>query len=373
MSRSPRILLMAGGTGGHIFPALAVAQLLSEQGWQTHWLGSEKGMEQSIVPKYNIDMSLLGISGVRGKGLLTRLLSPLYIINAVWQAIKVIKKFRPDVVLGMGGFASGPGGLAAWLLRRPLCIHEQNAIPGVTNRILNKFARYSLQAFPGAFAKADAVTGNPVRQTICETPSPQQRFAEHHGPIRLLVVGGSRGAAIFNQMLPEAVSLLPQNVILNIWHQTGSNNRGLVGERYSEYLASSEWKPQEAMKIDDFIEDIDAAYSWADIVLCRSGALTVSELAAVGLGAIFVPFPHAVDDHQTANANYLVKADAAEIIQQSDLDAKKLAQIIEQIANRAQCLEMAINAKKQGKPDATEKVAAYCIKAAGFTNQRKAA
>ena len=372
MNSSPRILFMAGGTGGHIFPALAVAQLLTEQGWNTHWLGSENGMEVTLVPKYGIDLSLLSISGVRGKDFWTRLCSPLYLMKAVWQSIKVINRFSPDVVLGMGGFASGPGGLAAWLLRRPLCIHEQNAIPGITNRILSKLARFSLEAFPGAFKKADAVTGNPVRQSIYDLASPEIRFAEHQGPIRLLIIGGSRGAAIFNQLLPEAIAILSQSMKLNVWHQTGVNNRGLVVERYSEHQLIKSSNEQQLLRIDEFIDDMDAAYQWADLVLCRSGALTVSELAAVGLGALFVPFPHAVDDHQTANAKYLLTVNGAEIIQQSELNAEILAQKIACLSNREQCLEMAINAKKQAKPDATKDVATFCIRAAGLAKQRRA-
>ncbi len=370
MSSSPRILLMAGGTGGHIFPALAVAELLSEQGWKTHWLGSEKGMEVSLIPKYGIDLSLLGIAGIRGKGLLTRLLSPLKLLTAIWQAMKVIKQFRPDVILGMGGFASGPGGLAAWLMRKPLCIHEQNAIPGITNRVLSRFSHFSLQAFPGAFANADAVTGNPVRKSICDLADPQKRFGDHQGAIRLLIIGGSRGAAIFNQLLPETVQLLADKIELNVWHQTGTNNRGIVLERYSERgLINAQLPP----KVEEFIIDMDAAYQWADLVLCRSGALTVSELAAAGLGAIFVPFPHAVDDHQTANANYLVSAGAAKLIHQTELSAEKLAATITQLSDRELCLQMAIKAKQQGKPAATKAVADYCIRAAGLSKTRRAA
>jgi len=367
-NKAPRILFMAGGTGGHIFPALAVAELLKVQGWKLHWLGSENGMEEILIPKYNIDLSLLSIAGVRGKSILTRLLSPFTIVKAVWQAMSVINRFQPDVVLGMGGFASGPGGLAAWLLRRPLCIHEQNAIAGVTNKILSKFALYSLQAFPGTFDKADAVTGNPVRKSICELENPEQRFKEHQGPFRLLILGGSRGAAIFNQLVPDAIALLPASLEIAIRHQTGKGNRGIVIERYSERQLIND----KGLSVEEFIDDMDAAYQWADIMLCRSGALTVSELAVAGLGAIFVPFPHAVDDHQTANADYLVEAKAAEIIQQSVLTAGKLAQLISRIANRKQCLQMAINARNQGKPKATVDVAEYCIKAAKMNNQRQA-
>ncbi|MCP4091325.1 MAG: undecaprenyldiphospho-muramoylpentapeptide beta-N-acetylglucosaminyltransferase [Gammaproteobacteria bacterium] len=374
MSSSPRILLMAGGTGGHIFPALSVAQYLTEKGWKTHWLGSENGMEVSLIPQYGIDLSLLSIGGIRGKGLITRLLSPYKLFKAIWQSIQVINKFSPDVILGMGGFASGPGGLAAWLLRKPLCIHEQNAIPGVTNRVLSKLALFSLQAFPGAIAKADAVTGNPVRQSICDLDKPEKRFAEHQGSIRLLVIGGSRGAAIFNQLLPEALLLLSDKVTLNVRHQTGKNNRGVVLERYSERaLINDQYNEQFTVSIEEFITDMDAAYQWADLVLCRAGALTVSELAAVGLGAIFVPYPYAVDDHQTANANYLVSAGAADIIPQSELNADTLADTIVKFSNREKCQTIAIKAREQGKPEATREVADFCIRAAGISTGRQAA
>lgn len=370
MNKSPRILLMAGGTGGHIFPALAVAKSLSDKGWITHWLGSDNGMEVTLIPQYQIDLSLLNVRGIRGKGILTRLMSPLFILHAVWQAIKVIRRFKPDVVLGMGGFASGPGGMAAWLLRRPLCIHEQNAIPGVTNRILSKFARFSLQAFPGAFASADEVTGNPVRESIYALPEPTERFADRSGAIRLLVVGGSRGAAIFNELLPEAVDLMADSVEISVWHQTGKDNRESVMQRYKEHGQDIQ---AEDIRVEEFITDMDAAYQWADFILCRAGALTVSELAAAGLGAIFVPFPHAVDDHQTANAGYLVDAGAAEIIQQSELDANLLAERLVKMADRKHCLELACNAKKQARPDATKVVADFCIRAAEMNNRRKAA
>ena len=214
---------------------------------------------------------------------------------------------------------------------------------------------------------------NPIRKSICDLAKPERRFAEHHGAIRLLIIGGSRGAAIFNELLPKAIALLPENTELNIWHQTGANNRGIVIERYSDLQLFKSSNENDSLKIEEFITDMDAAYQWADIALCRSGALTVSELAAAGLGAILVPFPHAVDDHQTANANYLVSADAAEIIQQSELDAEKLAKTINQLANRERCLEMAVNAKTQAKVNATQEVADFCIKAAGLGTRRRAA
>jgi len=372
MKKTPLILLMAGGTGGHIFPALAVAESLHAQGWNSHWLGSENGMEVSLIPKYGIDLSLLPIVGVRGKSLVVRLFSPLLIIKAIWQAIQIIRRIKPDVILGMGGFASGPGGIAAWLLKIPLCIHEQNAISGVTNKILSKVATYKLQAFPGAIANADAVTGNPVRKDICDIEAPEKRFINHQGAIRLLIIGGSRGAAILNELVPESIKLLPESIELNVWHQVGANNHHEVTNRYS-IISNNHESKNIKITIDEFIDEMNEAYQWADVVICRSGALTVSEVAVVGLGAIFIPFPYAVDDHQTANAKYLSSAKAAEIIQQSELNPELLANKIIHLAERNRCLEMAKKARAEGKPNATSEVADYCIKAANLTHHQKAA
>ena len=367
--KTPHILLMAGGTGGHIFPALAVADWLSARGWQTTWLGSAGGMEESLVPQNNIPLETISIGGVRGKSLLTKLLSPLHLLSAVFQAMGIIKRIKPDVVLGMGGFASGPGGLASRLLGYPLCIHEQNAIAGMTNRYLAKMAQFKLAAFPNSLVNATAVVGNPVRNDIVEIVSPEVRFARKQGPLKILVVGGSRGAAILNETLPESIQLLLADTDVSVRHQAGSGRRGVVLERYSSALAETDIAMEEVIEVSDFITDMKSAYEWADLVVCRSGALTVSELASAGVASILIPFPHAVDDHQTVNGQYLVNGDSARMIQQSVLNAQSLAQEIKAIGGREGCLNMAINARKLAKNNATADVAGYCAKAAGYELQ----
>ena len=367
---TPKILLMAGGTGGHIFPALAVAKFLQMQGWDAHWLGSANGMEESLVPKHNISIDSIPVSGVRGKSLLTRLLAPFQLIRAIWCAIKIILRYRPDVVLGMGGFASGPGGLASWLLGYPLCIHEQNAVSGLTNRWLAKIATYKLEAFPGSLKQADEQVGNPVRADISAIEPPDRRLKQHLGDLRILIIGGSRGAAVLNEIVPKSAALIGQETPLEIWHQVGSGNKGIVTERYSEAGFNL---TDQSITVSDFIDDMPKAYAWADLVICRSGALTVSELAAVGLAAIFIPFPHAVDDHQTKNAAYLVDVKAAEIIPQAEFSEQSLTDKVLAIGHRNNCIEMAKRAREMSKPNATTKVAEYCAKASGLDTQRWAA
>ena len=364
-----KIMLMAGGTGGHIYPALAVGKYLEQQGWELHWLGSEGGMETRIVPREAIAVSTIKVSGVRGKSLLTRLLAPLKLLQAIWQAMQVIRRERPDVVLGMGGFASGPGGLAAWLLRVPMVIHEQNAVAGMTNRWLAKLANSTLTAFPETLPQAVAVTGNPVRAEISNLAEPQVRFAERQGSLQLMVVGGSRGAAILNQIVPEAIALLKDKLPLKLYHQTGAGHLGVVKSRYSEL----ELLAHENLEIElkEFIEDMQAAYEQADLVICRSGALTVSELANAGVGSVLVPFPHAVDDHQTKNATYLADAGAAYLLPQSELTSERLAELIEAIGTRERCLELASKAREMAKPNATRTVAEFCQRAT--ESNRKAA
>lgn len=363
---SPRILLMAGGTGGHIFPALAVAQWLQNRGWGASWLGSMGGMEEQVVPKYDIELNSISVAGVRGKSIITRLMAPFMLLRAVWEAATVIRKIKPDVVLGMGGFASGPGGLASWLLGYPLCIHEQNAIAGMTNKYLSKFARYRLEAFEGSLPDATAEVGNPVRAEIAAIEAPESRIKSHQGPLRILVVGGSRGAAVLNEVLPETIAHLHSQLPITIWHQAGKGNQGVVSERYSQAFANQETTMPEGIQISEFIDDMPAAYGWADLVVCRSGALTVSELASAGIGSILIPFPHAVDDHQTANANYLVKAGAATLLPQADLSVATLSEAILSASQSDTCLEMAISARHKARNDATETVANYCAKAAGI-------
>ena len=268
-----RLMVMAGGTGGHVFPGLAVAHHLMEQGWQVRWLGTADRMEADLVPKHGIDIDFIRISGLRGKGMKALLLSPLRIFNAWRQARRIMKAWQPDVVLGMGGYVSGPGGLAAWSCGIPVVLHEQNGIAGLTNKWLAKIATKVLQAFPGAFPAADVV-GNPVRTDVLALPLPAQRLADRHGPIRVLVIGGSQGARILNQTLPQVAALVGDEITL--WHQTG---KGSLPETEKAYQQVG----QTQHKVTEFIDDMAAAYAWADVVVCRSGALTVSEVAAAGL------------------------------------------------------------------------------------------
>ena len=354
-----KILIMAGGTGGHVYPALAVADYLRQQGFNPFWLGTEKGLENRVVPEHGYTLLKISVSGVRGKGILKICLAPLMLLFALWQALLIMIRLRPDAVLGMGGFASGPGGVAAWLMRIPLLIHEQNAIAGMTNKLLVPFAYKVMAAFPGAFkpmAKL-AVTGNPVRQAIADISPPQQRFAGRSGEsIHVLVLGGSLGALKLNELLPEAIAAV-QECQLVVRHQCGVAHHQLTENKYRELNIDAEVLP--------FIEDMAEQYAWADIVICRAGALTVAELAAAGIGSILVPYPFAVDDHQTANAAYLERGDAATIIQQSQLTIERIKQVLTALCQSYQrCLQMALNARALAKPDATRLVAGYCMEAA---------
>ena len=353
-----KLMIMAGGTGGHIYPGIAVASYLREQQWQVHWLGSAGGMETIIVPKQEIPLSVISIGGVRGKSVITKLLAPLKIMQAVWQAMKVLRKERPDVVLGMGGFASGPGGLAAWLLGIPVCIHEQNAIAGMTNKLLAKLATQVLQAFPNTLASATATTGNPVRDSIAKLATPDERFKQRQGALRLLIVGGSRGAKVLNETVPETIALLTDQLAVSVTHQSGAGNALQVSEQYRRLNLLT--NTSTSIEVREFIDDMEQAYCEADLIICRAGALTVSELAVAGLGAIFVPYPFAVDDHQTKNAQFLVSQQAAKVIDESELTATKLAETILQIGTREQCQKMANKAQQAAKPQATAEVAKAC-------------
>lgn len=353
--RARKVLIMAGGTGGHVFPALATADRLRRQGVEVEWLGSLSGIENEIVPAAGIPLYRISVTGLRGKGRLSLLLAPFRLARALGQALAVLRRARPDAVLGMGGFAAGPGGLAAWLLRTPLVVHEQNAIPGLTNRALSKLARRVLRAFPQAFAERRDVetTGNPVRGPILELAPPEQRFAGREGPLRLLVVGGSLGALAINTVLPQALARLPADQRPQVWHQTGKRHFEATRQAYAQAGVEASVVP--------FIERMDQAYGWADLVLCRAGALTVSEIEIAGLGAIFVPFPHAVDDHQTANARHLEQAGAARVVQQAELDAARLAELLAELNDRQKLLDMAHRARQQARPDASDRVAAVCL------------
>lgn len=350
-----RLLIMAGGTGGHVFPALATADVLREQGVHVEWLGTEKGIEARVVPAANITLNTIAVTGLRGKGIASFLSAPFNLIRAIWQAHQVIKRVKPDAVLGMGGFASGPGGLAAWLHRIPVVIHEQNALPGMTNRILSRIAKKVLQAFPGAFPKlkVEHTIGNPVRGPILGLSEPDIRFEDREGPIRLLVVGGSLGAQAINRLLPEVLSEMPVESRPVVWHQTGRTHFEATTEIYNQRNVEA--------KVVPFIDQMDEAFAWADLVLCRSGALTVSELAIAGVGSILVPFPYAVDDHQTANAQFLVAADAARLVQQSELSSDRLKTLLNELNQRDVLLAMAKKARSQGQPLAGEKLAVACL------------
>jgi UDP-N-acetylglucosamine--N-acetylmuramyl-(pentapeptide) pyrophosphoryl-undecaprenol N-acetylglucosamine transferase len=352
---------MAGGTGGHVFPALAAARVLRERGFEPVWLGTERGLEARLVPPAQITMEWISFSGVRGKGLVTWLLAPFRLVRAVRQAMQVIRRRHPDVVLGAGGFVSGPGGIAAWLLRKPLVIHEQNAIAGMTNRILARFATRVLEAFPKSFpasAHAQAV-GNPVRREIVRLATPAERFAEHQGPLRLFIFGGSQGAARLNAVVPAALALLPQALRPLVIHQAGERHYQHTTDVYKQHGVTAQ--------VRAFIDDMAYTYSWADLVICRSGALTVSELAAAGVGAVFVPFAAAVDDHQTRNAQFLVNADAGVVIVESELTPQRMAQELEMLfkGGRERLLSMAQNARAQATLDADVRLADACVAVAG--------
>ncbi|KJY71718.1 undecaprenyldiphospho-muramoylpentapeptide beta-N-acetylglucosaminyltransferase [Vibrio nigripulchritudo] len=344
MKQHKRLLVMAGGTGGHVFPGLAVAKCLQEQGWEIRWLGTADRMEADLVPKHGIEIDFIKVKGLRGQGILKLIKAPFQILNAIFQAKKHIKAWQPDVVLGMGGYVSGPGGVAAWMSGIPLVLHEQNAVAGLTNQWLSKIATKVFQAFPGAF-KGVPVVGNPVRQDVIAINSPDSRLDARVGDIRILVMGGSQGARILNTTLPESAKLLGDG--FTIRHQAGKGNQESVKADYEKAGIQAE--------VTEFIDDVSAAYEWADLVVCRSGALTVSEISAAGVGAIFIPFMHK-DRQQALNADHLVEAGAAQMIEQPDLTAEKLTGAIKQLDRNA-LSEMAIKAREAAKPNADQEVA----------------
>ena len=348
MSRT--IMIMAGGTGGHVFPGLAVADHLRERGWNVIWLGSPAGMEAKLVPSRGYAMAPVQFSGLRGKGLVTVLLLPLRLLRAFWQALRALRAHRPDVVLGMGGYVAFPGGMMASLLNRPLVIHEQNSIAGLTNRVLARLADRVLAGFPGALPDAEAV-GNPVRADIATLPDPVQRFSGRTGPLQVLVIGGSLGAAALNDIVPQALALLPSTIRPHVRHQSGAQHAAALRDNYQHAGVNADTVA--------FIDDMAGAYSSADLVICRAGALTVAELAAAGVASILVPFPHAVDDHQTGNARYLTDAGAAVLLQQKDMTARGLAALINSL-NRDSLLSMACKARAMARADATARVAQIC-------------
>jgi UDP-N-acetylglucosamine--N-acetylmuramyl-(pentapeptide) pyrophosphoryl-undecaprenol N-acetylglucosamine transferase len=353
---SAPVLIMAGGTGGHVFPALALARLLRARSLDVVWLGTERGLEARLIPAEGIPLERLSVTGLRGKGWLVWLAAPFRLTLALAQALRIMRRHRPLVVVGLGGFVSGPGGVAAWLTRRPLVIHEQNAVAGFTNRCLAHLARVVLEAFPDSFGSEvhARVIGNPVRADISAVPPPPERFAGRAGPVRLLVFGGSQGAARLNTVVPFALARLAGRLTFAVRHQ--------AGERWLEEARASYARAGVHADVEPFIADMAQAYAWADLVVCRSGALTVSELAAAGVGAVLVPFPGAVDDHQAHNAQFLVRAGAAVVIADRELTAERLAAELERLASsREKLLTMAARARALATPRAAEELADSCL------------
>lgn len=348
-------MIMAGGTGGHVFPGLAVADYMKSLDWNIVWLGTHKGMEAGLVPQYGYATELIEFSGLRGKKAVDWLLLPWRLLLAFWQSARIIIRNQPDVVLGMGGYPAFPGGIMASLLNKPLVIHEQNAIPGLTNKILAKIADRTLLGFPGAIKGVSGqvqVTGNPVRDRISRLPAPEERFAGRTGRLKVLVIGGSLGAHILNTLVPKALKLIPENERPWVTHQAGKKHLVELQKNYVESGVEG--------NLLAFIEDMAASYAECDLVICRAGALTVSELAAAGVASLLIPYPFAVDDHQTANAHYLSEHHAAWLIPQDRLSAEMLADLIQEVT-REKLLEMAIKARNLAKPDATRMVAEACL------------
>ena len=347
MSRT--LLIMAGGTGGHIFPALAVAQHLRDASWRVVWLGNPEGMEARLVPQHGFEMVWVKFSALRGKGLLRKLLLPINLLRGFWQALGAIRQVRPNVVLGMGGYITFPGGMMAALTGVPLVLHEQNSVAGLANKVLAGVADRIATGFPNVFAKG-AWLGNPVRPEIAAIAPPAGRFAGRSGALRVLVIGGSLGAQALNEVIPQGMALLGAAELPQIVHQAGEKHLEALKANYAAAGVQAHCVP--------FIEDMAGAYEWADLVICRSGALTVAELAAAGVASILVPFPHAVDDHQTGNARFLVNVGGAFLLPQDELTPDAVARI--RNYSRGQLLEMAEKARILAKPDATAEVAALC-------------
>ncbi len=386
MSRT--ILIMAGGTGGHIYPGLAVADALRAQGWNVVWLGAPNSMEAELVPKHGYPVAWVNFSGVRGKGLMRLLTLPFTLLRALGQSADAIFRHRPDVILGMGGYITMPGGLMAAILRRPLVIHEQNSIAGMSNKVLAKLSTRVLSGFP-AVLKGTQWCGNPVRADIAAVAEPQTRFANRSGKLNVLVVGGSLGAQALNEALPKALALMSETERPNVLHQTGKKHFETVQKLYEQAgmqaggmtrcaqatgagMPPPHLLPQTAgcasnvseVDIRAFLDDMANQYASADVVICRAGALTIAELAVAGVASVLVPFPHAVDDHQTYNALFLSEQGAAVLLPQTELNAEKLAQLLREMT-REKLLAMAQAARNLAKPDATQQVAQVCVALAG--------
>lgn len=379
MTVNKKVLIMAGGTGGHIFPALSIAHHLQTLGVTVEWLGTKKGMEAELIPQTGIPIHYISISGLRGKSALTKVFSPFAILIAVFQALGKILKSKPSCVLGMGGFVTGPGGVAAWLLRKPLLLHEQNAIAGFSNQLLYPMASVVMEGFAGAFKRKQEITkssllkslcngdkaihvGNPLRQEILDCPPPQQRFAEsvNQPGIKVLVLGGSRGALAINRLIPELLKEFSATEQIQLWHQCGKQNIDSCKAYYKEQGIEE----SSNRRIVPFIDDMAEAYCWADVVICRAGASTVSEIAAIGIPTVFIPFPFAVDDHQTENAIIMQKLGAAWVLQQKEISSVALGSVLMQfIEDKKLILKVALLANQAAKTDATEQAANYCMEA----------
>lgn len=360
MSR-PTAMIMAGGTGGHVFPALATARVLQRRGYDIVWLGTQRGIEARLVPAAGIPVEWLSVGGLRGKGVTTLLAAPFKLATALLQALRAVRRHKPRVVLGAGGFVSGPGGVAAWLTRTPLVVHEQNAIAGLTNRLLARLADRVLEGFPGSFGKgvkAECV-GNPVRKEIADVAPPERRYAGREGRARLLVFGGSQGAARLNAVVPAAIAELPDWLRPDVLHQAGVRGAADTAAAYGARGIEAD--------VRAFIDDMASAYGWADLAVCRAGALTIAELTAAGVPAVLVPFPSAVDDHQTRNAQHMVRAGAAVLVAEAGLTplslAAKLRELLE--AGRPRLERMACAARASAITDADERLADACVAVAG--------
>jgi len=352
------LMVMAGGTGGHVYPAIAVADCLYTKGWKIVWLATEGGMENRLIADKPYSKAMMTMRGVRGKGLMGWVLLPFKLMLAFQQSLSAILAHKPDVVLGMGGFAAFPGGMMAKLMGKPLVIHEQNSVAGLTNKTLSYVANKVLAAFPAAFGDKATLVGNPVRDDITTLALPETRYAEKTGKLKLLVVGGSLGAAALNDVLPKALATIPEAQRPEVVHQAGEKHIATLEANYQQAGVKAETKA--------YIQDMASLYAWADVVVCRAGALTVAELACVGVASVLVPFPYAVDDHQTTNAAYLSENGAAILIQQAALSVEKTSEILQQLT-RKKCLTMAKHARALAKPEATLSVANVCMALAGVT------
>jgi len=361
MSNKRPILVTAGGTGGHVYPGLAVARALIEQDIPVVWMGTHKGIEARVIPAAGIEMAWLDVTGLRGKGITTILAAPVKLVRALFQSVTIMRQHRPVAVLGMGGFVAGPGGLVAALMGIPVVIHEQNAVAGLTNKLLSRVSKKILQGFPNTFAKKDKViaVGNPVRKEIAGIAAPQERLVGRDGVSRLLIIGGSLGAQALNEIVPQALAEMDFSSRPVVRHQAGAGKDESTKKAYQDLGVDAEVTP--------FIEDMAEAYEWADLIICRSGALTIAEVAAAGVASLLVPYPFAVDDHQTANGSYLAENDAAIMMQQTEFNKQSVSVVLQDLlADKDRLLSMSLSARALAKPTATSEVAAICAKLAGY-------